>query len=140
MIKPAAALLCLALTGCADHFANAGNMIGMECAPNGTCWPENYERMKPARVFRVDDPAAYCERGLKATGWGNYLANKRILACTIGKELPSQLVYLPKTLPAWAGPRGWSLAMLERYELANVEGVAVYPVGTPARLTRKPAR
>ncbi len=118
-----------ALSGCAA--APAKLKDGYECAPNGTCWPENLVLAKKARVYKIDKPADVCAPALHAGGWTEYLEGKAILACTIGKTLPQPIVYLPKTLPGWALERGWTLEMLKRYELANAEGLAVYPQGAP---------
>lgn len=114
---PAALALALLLAGCAS---------GVECAPNGTCWPVEYTPAKAARVMIADNPAEVCGDALHNAGWGGYLEGKTILACTIGPGLPEPVIVLPRALPGWAARDGWSLAMLERYETANANGKAVY--------------
>ena len=111
-------IIVLLLSGCAAS--------GQECAPNGTCWPANLILAKETRVYHVDNPAKLCKPALLAGGWSDYLEGKTVLACTIGKSLPQPIIYLPKDLPRWAEERGWTLAMLKRYELANAENKAVY--------------
>lgn len=114
---PAALALALLLAGCAS---------GVECAPNGTCWPVDYTPTKDARVMIADNPAEVCGAALHNAGWGGYLEGKTVLACTVGPSLPEPIVILPRRLPEWAARDGWSLAMLERYEKANANGKAVY--------------
>lgn len=114
---PVALALTLLLGGCAS---------GIECAPNGTCWPVDYAPTKAARVLVVESPAEVCGPALHNAGWGGYLAGKTILACTVGLDLPEPIVILPRRLPEWAARDGWNLEMLERYEKANANGKAVY--------------
>lgn len=102
------------------------NSAEMECAPNGTCWPVQYERTKQPRIMLVDDPRKPCTRALKAGGWTNYLKGKTVLACTVGMDLPKPIIILPRILPDWAIAAGWTDEMVERYEIANAHGVAVY--------------
>lgn len=114
---PAALALALLLAGCAS---------GVECAPNGTCWPVEYTPVKEARVMIAYNPAEVCGPALSNAGWSGYLEGKTVLACTVGKSLPEPIVILPRRLPEWAARDGWNLAMLERYEKANANGKAVY--------------
>lgn len=105
---------------------SAANSAEIECAPNGTCWPMQYERTKQPRIMLVDDPRKPCTRALKAGGWGKYLKGKTVIACTIGMDLPQPIIILPRYLPDWAIAAGWTDEMVERYEIANAHGVAVY--------------
>lgn len=106
---------------------------GLTCAPNGTCWPANYQPVKDVRIIKLHPDRVNDTCGILLDGQWQLQPGKRYLACAVLTKTPSPIIYLPTHLRQANKDEGWTLELLEQYERANADGVTIYPDNGPAR-------